>query len=55
MIALLYKLIVGSFHRHEWEEGEQVTLWTEGKKRPTGFIRICRCKKCGVWKTFDLF
>lgn len=56
MIALIYKLIVGSFHQHEWDEGEFVRHFTDASKaRPSGISRVCRCKKCGEWKTFDLF
>lgn len=52
MIALIWKIIVGSFHSHEWETMERCKVSTDEGGL---YSRIkCRCKKCGSWKKFDL-
>lgn len=58
MIALLYKLIIGSLHRHKWVTEVHGNIVShddkEGKAVPTGAFKDCRCKTCGTWKRFSL-
>ncbi len=48
MIAWLWKLIVGNFCPHEWEELERVRKFDSPLAgRPYEIAFIHRCKKCG--------
>jgi hypothetical protein len=52
MIAFLYRIIIGSFHAHEWETVKIVRL-TEGDDT-IGSRIFLRCKTCGDYKKRDL-
>lgn len=52
MIAFLYRIIIGSFHRHEWETVKVVRL-VDGDDT-VGIRVFLRCKACGDYKKKDL-
>lgn len=57
MIALLYKILIGSFHIHKWvtEDSYPTTVKYENPNMSLEFqTRILRCEKCGNYKRVDL-
>lgn len=57
MIAYLYKLLIGnfSFCQHEWEKEREIQIVSsEMDQIPIRRKYVCRCKKCGEYKSFKL-
>lgn len=51
MLSLLYKILIGSFCKHDYvlERGE-LNLYEDKTDRPYGIIRLYKCNKCSAFK-----
>lgn len=54
MIRILRFLWTGSWHEHEWDFVEQINVWYDfnNDNAPRRRDNVCKCKHCGVFKTF---
>ena len=58
MLGFLYRFIIGTFHRHEWETFKIVALTTYNQDKEKiiyAYTHHQRCKVCGALRTKTLY
>lgn len=54
MLKLIQLLIFG--HIHKWETAGEANIYAVERpdSRPIGYLKILKCRKCGLWKQQEL-